>query len=143
MLSEDLTMLDDVDAQLNVYQEDMQRDFNYRMSDMENILYEMEQRGDSYFDETFRLARVVDLLSKDRIQHEFETQVVGDVPQRIERKVNELIDWLVDSDLRQWQAVNGHLAERRRKHQERIVGESASRVSFPFRPRAADRNGKP
>jgi hypothetical protein len=45
------------------------------------------------------------------------------VPQRIERKVNELIDWLVDSDLRQWQAVNEHLADRRRTHQERIVGD--------------------
>ncbi len=132
LLSEDLTMLDDVDAQLNVYKQDMQRDFNYRMSDMENILYEMEQRGDSYFDETFRLARVVDLLSKDRIKHEFETQVIGDVPQRIERKVNEMIDWLVDSDLRQWQAVNGHLTERRRKHQERIVGESEAVSGFHF-----------
>jgi hypothetical protein len=45
------------------------------------------------------------------------------VPQRIERKVNELIDWLVDLDLRQWQAVNEHLAERRRAHQDRIVGD--------------------
>jgi hypothetical protein len=50
--------------------------------------------------------------------------VVAYAPQRIERKVNELIDWLVDSDLRQWQAVNEHLAERRRAHQERIVGDA-------------------
>jgi len=37
--------------------------------------------------------------------------------------VNELIDWLVDSDLRQWQAVNDHLADRRRAYQERIIGD--------------------
>ena len=49
--------------------------------------------------------------------------MVADAPQRVERKVNELIDWLVDSDLRQWQAVNEHLAERRRTYQERIVGD--------------------
>jgi hypothetical protein len=48
---------------------------------------------------------------------------VADVPQRIERKVDELVDWLVDADLRQWQAVTEHLAERRREHHDRIVGD--------------------
>jgi small GTP-binding protein len=124
LLKSDTDMLSDVDSQLGIYKEDMGRNFNFRMADIENILYEMEQRGHEYFDETFRLARVFDLLSKERIRGEFEHRVVADAPQRIERKVNELIDWLVDSDLRQWQAVNEHLAERRRAHQERIVGDA-------------------
>jgi small GTP-binding protein len=123
LLQEDYNTLSDVDAQLDLYKEDMQRDFDFRMADIENILFEMEQRGDEYFDETFRLARVFDLLNKERIQREFELRVVADVPQRIEHKVNELIDWLVDMDLRQWQAVNEHLADRRRHHQDRIVGD--------------------
>jgi len=125
LLSADFVMLEDVESQLKMYREDMQRDFNYRMSDMENILYEMEQRGQDYFDETLRLARVFDLLNKSRIQQEFEHRVVGDVPQRIEARVGELIDWLVESDLRQWQAVMEHIAERRRQHQERIIGDAA------------------
>jgi hypothetical protein len=83
----------------------------------------MEQRGEDFFEDTFRIARVFDLISKDRVQLEFEQKVVGDVPQRIEAKVDELIDWLVESDLRQWQAVTDHLAERRRAHQDRIVGD--------------------
>jgi uncharacterized LabA/DUF88 family protein len=123
LLKADFDMLSDVDAQLELYQEDMQRNFEFRMSDIENILFAMEQRGQEYFDDIFRLARVFDLLNKDRIRQEFENQVVGDAPQKIERKVNELIDWLVDADLRQWQAVTEHLAERRQKHQDRIVGD--------------------
>lgn len=123
LLKDDFDMISDVDSQLDLYQEDMKRDFNFRMADIENVLFEMEQRGDRYFDETFRLARVFDLLNKDRIQREFESQVVGDTPQLIDQKVNELIDWLVDSDLRQWQSVNDHLAERRRIHKDRIVGD--------------------
>lgn len=123
LLKSDFEMLSDVESQLALYKEDMQRDFEFRMADIENILFEMEQRGQDYFDETFRLARVFDLLSKDRIQRDFEHHVVGDVPQRIERKVNELIDWLVDADLRQWQAVTEHLADRRRAYQDRIVGD--------------------
>jgi small GTP-binding protein len=123
LLKEDFQMLEDVDSQLALYRQDMQRDFKFRMSDIENLLFEMEQRGQEYFDETFRLARVFDLLSKDRIQKEFEHQVVSNIPQQIEQKVHAMVDWLVDADLRQWQAVTEHLAERRREHQNRIVGD--------------------
>jgi small GTP-binding protein len=123
LLKQDTHMLADVEAQLNQYKEDMQRDFTFRMSDIENILYSVESRGQDFFDQTFRLLRIPDLISKDRIRAQFEQQVIGDTPQQIEQKVNELIDWLVDSDLRQWQAVNDHLADRRRAHQERIIGD--------------------
>jgi hypothetical protein len=116
-------MLADVDAQLSLYQEDMQRDFNFRMADIENILLEMEKRGDEYFEDIFRISRVFDLLNKDRIKQEFESKIIADIPQQIERKVNELIDWLVDCDLRQWQAVMEHLSDRRRTYQDRLIGD--------------------
>ncbi len=126
LLKADFAMLDDVETQLGLYKEDMQRDFNFRMADIENILFEMDQRGQDYFDETIRLGRMFDLLNKKRVQDEFVRQVVADVPKRIETKVAELIDWLVESDLRQWQAVMEHLAERRREHKARIVGDASA-----------------
>jgi hypothetical protein len=124
LLKADFAMLADVDAELALYQRDLQRDFALRMADIENVLLEMKQRGDAYFDETLRLARVLDLLNKERIQREFGLRVVADVPQQIERKVVALIDWLVEADLRQWKAVTAHLAERRRAHEERLVGDT-------------------
>jgi small GTP-binding protein len=123
LLTTDVERLGDVESQLALYSEDMTRDFNFRMADIENVLYGMEQRGQEYFDDTIRLRRVLDLLDKSRIQKEFEQKVVMDAPQRVEQKVNELIDWLVDADFRQWQAVTEHLADRRQAHQERIVGD--------------------
>ena len=123
LLQKDFQMLGDVDAQLALYDEDLKRDFRFRLSDVENVLFELEQRGDSFFDATFRLARVFDLIGKDRIQHEFEHQVVGDIPQQIEQKVNEVIDWLLEAQLRQWQGVIQHIAERRQEHREHIVGD--------------------
>ncbi|NJD58160.1 MAG: dynamin [Anaerolineales bacterium] len=125
LLKTDFATLSDVDAQLNVYQQDMRHNFGFRMSDIDNVLYEMEQRGQDYFDETLRLPRVLDLLNKSRIQKEFEQRVVADVPQKIETKVNEMIDWLVEANLRQWQAVMEHIADRRREHEERIIGDAA------------------
>jgi hypothetical protein len=90
----------------------------------------METRGRDYFDETIRIGRVMDLLNRSRIQHSFEQQVVADAPQQIDRRVGELVDWLVAADLRQWQSVTRHLAERRRQHQDRIVGADAGQFHY-------------
>lgn len=125
LLEEDRSMLSNVETQQAIYKEDMQKNFAFRMADIENIFFEMEKRGDDFFEDAFRLARVFDLLSKERMQQQFEVQVVADVPQRVDRKVNELIDWLVDSDLRQWKSVNDYLAERQREYKNRIIGEGA------------------
>ncbi|MBC8503738.1 MAG: dynamin family protein [Chloroflexi bacterium] len=142
LLKDDFNMLEDVESQLDIYSDDMRRDFEFRMSDVDNVLYEMEQRGEAYFDETMRLARVFDLIKKERIQLEFENLVVADTPQRIDTKVNELIDWMVDSDLRQWQAVTEHIAERRRKHKDRIVGDEAASAFHYNRERLIEGIGR-
>jgi len=142
LLKADFDMLDDVESQLDVYSDDMHRDFEFRISDVDNVLYEMELRGESYFNETMRLARVFDLIKKERIQKEFENQVVADAPLRIEGKVTELIDWMVDSDLRQWQAVTEHIAERRRKHKDRIVGDEAASTFHYDRERLIEGIGR-
>jgi hypothetical protein len=126
LLKDDYNTLDEVDRQLTTYQSDLMRDFDFRMSDIDRILLEMERRGQDYFDETMRIGRVMDLLNRSRVQQGFEQQVVADAPQQIERKVGELVDWLVGADLKQWQAVTSHLAERRRQYRGRIVGEDDS-----------------
>jgi len=123
LLKGDFETLEEVERQLSVYQQDLVRDFGLRMSDIDRILLQMEARGQDYFDETMRIGRVMDLLNRSRVQQGFEQQVVADAPQQIERKVAELVDWLVDADLRQWQAVTRHLADRRRQYKDRIVGE--------------------
>jgi hypothetical protein len=70
-----------------------------------------------------RVARVFDLLNRSRVQQEFEERVVADAPARIDRLVSELIDWLVEQDRRQWQALSAKLATRRHEHGERILGD--------------------
>jgi small GTP-binding protein len=141
LLKGDFETLEEVERQLSVYQSDLHRDFGLRMSDIDRILLEMESRGHDYFDETMRIGRVMDLLNRSRVQQGFEQRVVGDAPQQIERKVGELVDWLVDADLRQWQAVTNHLAERRRQYRDRIVGEESGRFHYD-RTRLIDSVGR-
>ena len=64
LLQDDLRLLDDVEKQHAIYREDMTRQFELRMGEIENVLLQMEQRGHAYFDDMLRIGRVVDLLNK-------------------------------------------------------------------------------
>ncbi len=141
LLAEDAETLANLERQLDLYAQDMTRDFKFRLADIENILYDMEKRGLAYFDETMRLARILDLLNKERVQRGFEQQVVADLPQAIEQKVTELIDWLVNADLKQWQAVMDYLDQRKQEHQQNIVGEVGGEFHYD-RERLIDSVGK-
>jgi hypothetical protein len=123
LLGDDFETLENLERQLDLYRQDMNRDFKFRLADIETILYDMEKRGNAYFDETMRLARIMDLLNKKRIQQGFQEQVVADTPQAIEQKVVELIDWLVNADLRQWHSVMDYLDQRKQEYEHRIIGE--------------------
>ncbi|HUO86469.1 MAG TPA: dynamin family protein [Thermoanaerobaculia bacterium] len=140
LLQEDFTTLADVERQLAVYREDLGREFRFRLADVEKVLTEVENRGLEFFDDTVRLARVFDLVNRERIKGEYERRVLADAPQQIERRVQELIDWLVSSELRQWQAIHEHLARRRHQHADRIVGQAGGSFDYD-RTRLLDRVG--
>ncbi|HET7219437.1 MAG TPA: dynamin family protein [Vicinamibacterales bacterium] len=122
LLASDTEALDDIERQLQQYRDDLARGFELRMNGVEKVLLEMEGRGHQYLDDTLRIGRVFDLLNRARVQKEFEDKVVGDAPRQIEHRVSEIIDWLVDQDYRQWQAVSARLAVRQREHGDRILG---------------------
>jgi hypothetical protein len=122
LLASDVEALDATTRQLALYGEDLERGFELRMMAVEKTLVEMESRGQAFLDDTLRIGRVFDLLNRPRIQREFEERVVADAPAIVEKRVSELIDWLVDQDLRQWQALASQLAQRRQEHGERVLG---------------------
>jgi small GTP-binding protein len=122
LLNEDTSVLEDIDRQLTVHRDDLARGFELRMTAVEKVLLDMEQRGHAFFEDTLRLGRVMDLFNRARVQKEFEQRVVADAPRQIERRVSELIDWLIDQDFRQWQAVTTMLGARSTNHRARMLG---------------------
>jgi small GTP-binding protein len=134
LLRADFQTIDNIESQLRIYAEDMQRDFRFRLSDIENFLHEMEARGVDFFDETVRLARVLDLVNTARVRGAFERDVVADTPQQIDDAVQELIDWMVEKDLRQWQAVMEYLERRRSiKSEDKIIGQVGGQFEYSRR----------
>jgi small GTP-binding protein len=122
ILADDVSALDSIERQLDLYQEDLAREFAFRLTDVDGVLRELEERGQQFLDETVRIGRIFDLIRKTRVKEEFERKVVMDAPAQIEHKVGEIIDWMVSAELRQWQALDRHLTERRAHHADRVVG---------------------
>ena len=123
LLRQDFETLKSLEGQLEQYRRDMEREFRYRLGDVDKLLHQVEGRGDVFFDETLRLHRLPDLLRRERLERNFESQVIGEMPRQVEQEVSHLIDWMVDSELRQWRAVATLAQERQRAHGGRLTGE--------------------
>lgn len=130
LLKGDFQALDAIDQQLAAYQNDMRRDFRYQSDRVDNVLYEMAERGDRFFDENLRITRVVELVNSERLRGEFERRVLADSSRAVERHVDELIDWLIERDHRQWQAVMEFIERRSLQHTDQMVGQVRGEFDF-------------
>jgi len=127
LLRDDLATIADIESQSATWTGDVEREFGLRLADIDNSLYEMEKRGLEFFDATVRLSKLPKLFDKETLRQRFEREVVAEAPQRVEAKVESLIDWLVESDLQQWQSVVNHVNRRAAAHADRMVGEVGGR----------------
>ena len=125
ILADDFRALDDIEEQLELYAGDMKREFELRLSDCDRRLHQLENRGTAFFDETLRLGRIIELMDKTRLERRFEREVVAELPREIEERVGELIDWMVTSELRQWQGLRARVEKRLESHRDEILGSSA------------------
>ncbi len=112
LLAEDARTVATIEEQLRLYEEDMETNFSHRLGEIENIVLEMRERGDRFFDNTIRLGRIFDLLQTQRIRNEFEQEVIGDSASHIDETVQSLIDWLVEHEHRLWHDVMEYLDRR-------------------------------
>jgi small GTP-binding protein len=134
VLRDDLATIDNIERQLEAYQEDMRRQFTYHLSRIESIIARMINRGDEFFEETIRIGRVFDLLNKDKIRGDFERNVVAGTEQQIDTVIDELIDWMVDQDLKIWKSVTDYIDRRRlTQYEEGLIGEVGGQFRYDRR----------
>jgi hypothetical protein len=130
LLHDDVATVRAIDAQLTAYEADMRRNFKYHLSHVDNVLYAMAERGDKFFDNTIRLQRVFDLVNADKVRGMFEREVVADTAAQVDAHTHELIDWLVQQDFNQWQAVTDYLNRRITLHEGRMVGKVDGKFEY-------------
>ena len=132
LLTEDARTMQHIEEQMAIYQKDMRDQFAHRLHEIENIIYELRQRGEAFLDDTIRITRIFDLFNADRIRGEFEREVVADSAERIDQAVDNLIDWMVDHELRLWQDVQEYLQQRQatRGREDQIVGRIGRQFEY-------------
>lgn len=133
LLAEDARTVSAIDEQLRLYREDMERSFAHRLAEIENIVLDMRNRGDRFFDDTIRLGRIFDLIRSERVREEFEREVIADSAERIDRAVQELIDWMVEQEHRLWQDVMEYLDRRRQvsiRRDAEMIGSVARQFDY-------------
>lgn len=130
LLREDVRTLDDIERQLERYADDVEREFRLRLAEIDNVLLDLENRGVEFFDQQLRLTNIRALLDREGIRRRFAEEVVGDHAAAVEGRVEDLIDWLVASNLNQWQAVVQHVQRRQGHHEGRMVGDVGGRFEY-------------
>src|SRR5919107_4659323 len=131
LLEEDFKMSENVESQLELYKEDIKRDFEARIAEIENIIMQMNERGDEWFEENIRLTNVRELVQRNKIQDRFQEEVVADTEKLIDERVDELIDWMVDRNLKQWRAIGGYVNRRQQgKEDEHVIGEVGDNFEY-------------
>lgn len=123
-LADDFSTLDNIERQLDLFRDDLQGDFKFHLTEVQNVLHEFELRGMAFFDDSIRLGNIFRLMRSEQLRDDFEQHVVADVPQQIEAKVHGLVDWMIDKNLRLWQSVMDYLRrERVPQHRAGMIGD--------------------
>jgi small GTP-binding protein len=124
LLEEDFRTSENVDSQLGLYAEDMKRDFEARLAEIQNIIHSLNERGDAWLEENVRLMNFRELVRQEKVQERFKREVVADTEDLIDERIDELIDWMVDRNLKQWRAIVDYVERRRQaRYDERLIGE--------------------
>jgi hypothetical protein len=102
----------------------MKRDFEARLAEIENIVLRMSERGDAWLEENIRLTNVRELIQQEKVQGRFVREVVADTEEAIDERVDGLIDWMVERNLKQWRAIVEYVNRRRQAtYDEYLIGE--------------------
>ncbi|HEY6072684.1 MAG TPA: dynamin family protein, partial [Anaerolineales bacterium] len=122
-MEEDRKTSDALETTVREYERDLQNELKPRLAEVENILHRLEQRGLDFFDNTLRLTNIQNLVRGDRVRADFEKKVLADVSPRIESQVQQMIDWMVQKDLTEWQRVMSLVQQRKTLKTGHFVGE--------------------
>jgi small GTP-binding protein len=124
LLAQDVEALQNIDQQLALFHQEMLRDFEPRLSRLDLLLGDMEQRGMRFFEETIRIGRIKSLMDSEGLKRSFEREVIADTPRHLEDEVGRVIDWIVERNHKLWQDISGYIERRQlTRHHEGMIGD--------------------
>jgi small GTP-binding protein len=121
-LREDLITIENIEQQTTLYRDDLKTDVQYYLNEIDSSMRDLVDRGDRFFEEHIRLTRLPDLMNSDKLRNAFEREVVGEISQQIDQKMQTLIDWMIEKNLRLQQSNDEYIKRRASQHSGQIIG---------------------
>jgi small GTP-binding protein len=112
VLQADSKVLKKVEQQLELFESDTAAEFGRHLDRIDKDLLQMRLRGEEFIDDNMRLFNIPQMLRSREMRAAFEQEVVGETPAAIERHIQEIIDWLVERELRHWRMMADELGQR-------------------------------
>ena len=119
IVREDENVITALDEHLRHHEKELKEGYRRHLSEIDNLLYQLERRGLQFFEDTFRISRLELLRDRDRYKQEFSRQVLRDTNHQIESHITDAVDWLTEHALELWNSTLRRFAER-----VRAVGEN-------------------
>ena len=126
VLADDSATLKKVQNQLELFESDTEAEFGRHLDRIEKELLSMRMRGEEFLDDRLRILKIRDMLNSKKMRTAFESEVVDDTPPQIEHHVEEIIDWLVERELRQWRLMADELGRRKETEALRDAAKQAA-----------------
>jgi small GTP-binding protein len=128
LLRDDSAVLDAVEAQLGHGREELGRELQLRVTEVEKALADQEQRNADSLDQALRLRNLPDLTGRDLTLARLEREVVGDPSHLLDKRSGEIVSWLVTRQRAQWRSISERVQARQASHGEGMAGLSVGTV---------------
>ena len=124
LLAEDSSKISHLEEQLSRAHDEMQANFQKFVLQIDAQVVELRDRGADFLERNMRISNINLLRSETRFREEFERQVLGDWREKLDRTVNESVDWIVRQNMRLWNDTLEYFNSQVRKtdYDSRVIG---------------------
>lgn len=112
IIKEDVQTLSRIDNELEAFRAELMSEYAYHEDRIDSVLYALNERARTYLDENLVLSNAWKLTKSDQMKEEFEKRVVADTPAQIDAYINDMIDWMLSKQAKQWTRVVEYAAQR-------------------------------
>jgi GTP-binding protein EngB required for normal cell division len=134
LLEGDFQSLTDLDAQVAQSTRELKERYNVYVVRFYDLLREFERRGKNFFETTLRVKNFGLLRNPEAFQRKFETEVVGELKEKIQANMHAATDWLMKEQISLFQRSLHYLTEHLAvdKYRDRVAAPSPKEQSFDY-----------
>lgn len=112
IIKEDVQTLGRIENELEAFRAELMAEYSYHEDRIDSVLFSLSERARNYIEENLVLSNAWKLTKTEVMKEEFEKRVVADTPAQIDAYINDMIDWMLSKQAKQWTRVVEYASQR-------------------------------